>query len=926
MNISSKELGVNSESQRAVVTKISCPNSAPVILGDTLSGGQISDRTSRRQEIDLLERDMSSPVSECLLVPKNMPEYTTVDFLIELLLTPAFAEQSQHSPDLITLQTHRLSMQVSKTWQYNSSSEFLLLTSKSTTKDTIISWSRFIENHLHRSVDVWNVSLYGGFEVEETPRSVLGSYAGKTILALDDDLFSYFDRGQRSILDFIDPLEGSMLSRKGTRVVSVHKKAKERIEREGENIEHVAHAAALKTSHYNNNELQRFENTSELLARLHKLREDPLTLASNQKYFIPFHGSSSRGKGRGIAKKLTKEFPLDRFLVTDSNDGLGIKIVHCGTHGQSYSTAQVAQTSNGVGRIEEFSGLNPAEAYACVAALPLEIRLDILLEAQQATRTFQYSDFIQNATLSSVKADLHDQIQAIAKHPRWRDGLFSNSETISTKSLFDSANDDIAAVLNHKFMLSAGATVDDSSSQAGQILRSIIQSARCQTTEQLLMKWFSPVKRTRSHVRRSLMENVQDLIVSNGPTYEPNSRAPQDRIKTFKRSVPQRILNKNCQVGINRGVQAITHDAIRDVKQSLTSVKEVMSQSIYKSPDEISTEKKSYEKAELQRKRDRIQHRSWKKELGLDMTRGAGFVNTNDAAEFEADSSMYSSELASTSAYSRGMASNRSETSTVTTLPEMDENFASSSIAKSRNLQQPEINDDRPLEPLRSVSRVTSTELTSSTSEYDRGVVSGHSRTSTKSPWPETNQTSVSSIKILREPPQQLEIKDAGSPQPLSTPPILDSVELSSNSVHGQNLVSGSDGLSPALSPPELDEHKSWVGEEEEESHELPQPHSDRPESPSLLSPSPTAPCVTAVPPELGGNTTNSRIEKQSEECPALEDATSYPAASAPAVSQNQRLTNDDDSADDEPFIWSEYDEDELRIDWTIDNASGETA
>lgn len=349
MNISSKDIGVNSRSQRTVVTKISCPQTAPVILGDALSDGSPSDQNCRRQKIDLLKRDMSSPVSESLLVPKNTPEYSTVDFLIELMLTPASVGQPRDSPDLVTLQTYRLSIQVSKTWQYSSSSEFLLLTSKSTTKDTIISWSQFIQKHLHKSVDVWNVSLYGGVEAEATQKSVLDSYVGKTVLALDDDLFSYFDRGQRSILDFIDPLEGSGLARKGTRVVSVHRKARERNEREGRNIEHVAHAAAFKDSHSTKNELQQVSNITELIARLHKLRENPSISTPSQQYFIPFQGSNLHSKGRDIAKKLTKECPLDRFVVTGSSDGLGIRIVHCGAHGQSYSTAQVAQTSNGVG-------------------------------------------------------------------------------------------------------------------------------------------------------------------------------------------------------------------------------------------------------------------------------------------------------------------------------------------------------------------------------------------------------------------------------------------------------------------------------------------------------------------------------------------------------------------------------------------------
>lgn len=849
---------------------------------------------------------------------KNTPEYSTVDFLIELLLTPASVGQSRKSPDPITLQRHRLSMQVSKTWQYNASSEFLLLTSKSTTKDTINSWSQFIRKHLHRSVDVWNVSLYGGVEAEATYQSVLDSYVGKTVLALDDDLFSYFDRGQRGILDFIDPLEGSVLSRKGTRIVSVHRKAKERHERERKNIEHVAHAAALRSSQTTIDELHRYRNTGELIDRLRRLRENPSTSTPNQQFFVPFNGSSPHSKGREIAKKLTKEFPLDQFLVTNSSDGLGVRIVHCGAHGQSYSMAEVAQMSNGVGRVEEFSGLNPAEAYACVAALSLQVRLDILLTSQQATGTVQYSEFIQNAALSSVKAELHDQVQAMAKRPRWRDGLFPDAETVSTKSLFDSANDNITAVLNHEIMLNAGACVDDPASPAGQILRSIIQSARCQTTEQLLIKWFSPFKRTRSHVRRSLMGSVRDVIASNGPNNEPDPNASQDRVKNFKKTVPQKLRNKNHQVGINSGVQAITLDAIRDVKQSLTTIEEVMPQSVYKSPNELSTKKSSYEKAELQRKRDRMQHRSWKKELGRDITSSTASVKTDGTADIEAGSSMYSTELASTSVYGRGVASSRSETSTVLTLPEMDD-FPASPVGgppsppplKLKNNKDRSLLPPSPLSPPLPTSKETSAELPSTLASNRRAVSTPSRPCPPIIPFPEPAKAPFpSSIRNTRERPQ-LDTIDASSPRPLSPQSIPTSVSPSSNPPQHHTLVSTSGAISPGFSVPELlNEDNPWAASEK--AYEPPHNPLERQESPTA-SPCPTREGAADVP----APDENASILHVDERLAELDDALPHANANVEAAVRHDLVgTGDDDAAVELP-VWSEYDEDDLRIDWT---------
>jgi len=77
----------------------------------------------------------------------------------------------------------------------------------------------------------------------------------------------------------------------------------------------------LKGPHLTADELHHLKNTDELIARLHKIRENPLSSASsasNEQYFIPFNGSNQASKGKRIARRLLKEFPLDQFMVTDS--------------------------------------------------------------------------------------------------------------------------------------------------------------------------------------------------------------------------------------------------------------------------------------------------------------------------------------------------------------------------------------------------------------------------------------------------------------------------------------------------------------------------------------------------------------------------------------------------------------------------------
>lgn len=536
----------------------------------------------------------------------------------------------------------------------------------------------------------------------------------------------------------------------------------------------------------------------------------------------------------------------------------------------------------------------------------------------------------------------------MAKHPRWRDGLFPDKGKISTKSVFESTNDNITSVLNHEIMLNAGASIDDASSPAGQILRSIIQSARCQTTEQLLMRWFSPFKRTRSHVRRSLMGTVRDVIISNGPNNEPNPNAGQDRIKNFRGSVDQKLFNKNYQIGINNGVQAITHNAIRDFKQSLASIEEALPKSVYKSPNELYTKKASYEKAESQRKQDQMQHRSWKKELGLDMT-GAGSVRSSNAANSEADSSLYSSELASTPGYGRSRSSNRSENSTILTMPEMESSV--SSVKLSPTLPQLEDKKNRPpsnpspLSPLSPISISNSTELGSTPARHRRRVVSEHNKTPTNLPPPRKNEKSTSWISKVRELPQ-VEINDAPSPQPPSRQSVPNSAALpqNPNPAHNRHPVSNSGSIFPAFSPPEIDNNISpqlsplefyetnpWA---KEQPPSPPQPVIHTPASPPL-SPSPISTPIPHVPTRIPPVTPPvSHVSALSDNFSLSGDPTAKPIlqnenrdmpdeveSHVPVVPVTESTYKEQNLVDEDVDmpVWDDYDDEDLRIDWTGD-------
>ncbi|KAF2233611.1 hypothetical protein EV356DRAFT_533613 [Viridothelium virens] len=355
-----------------------------------------------------------------------------------------------------------------------------------------------------------------------------------------------------------------------------------------------------------------------------------------------------------MARKLRKEFKLDKFVVTPNTDNLGLSIVHCGAHGQGPSTAQVAGMSNGVGRNENYSDLNPAEAYPCVAALPLKARLDILLTSQVGSNKLKYSQFVLDSSLNS------------------RDGLGSGNSNVTTESLFDSKNDKVSTVLGHDLIkFNAAAAVDNPSSPAGQLLRSIIQPALCQTNEQLMMRWLSPVKRTRSLVRKSLMAKVSNVVASDVTSTDVDPRESEQRIKTLKRSVSQKLSNKNYQRSINSSVQNITHNAIRDMKSSLPTIEEFNPKSVYKSRAVLSSQQEAFHEAEKQRNLDKSHYRQWRQELGMELIEETT-MKIEEITELEDDSVIGFPDLTSSTSNEQSMLSYVSEASMELTMPEMD--------------------------------------------------------------------------------------------------------------------------------------------------------------------------------------------------------------------------------------------------------------
>ena len=106
------------------------------------------------------------------------------------------------------------------TFRYDPEAKFLLVTNIETSADDVESWHQMICNRFGMKMDVWNVSVNGHLELlggaRNTERqSLFQLYKGKTIIMLGN-YFPYFDRGQRTAMNLIDPKDFASAAFGGT--------------------------------------------------------------------------------------------------------------------------------------------------------------------------------------------------------------------------------------------------------------------------------------------------------------------------------------------------------------------------------------------------------------------------------------------------------------------------------------------------------------------------------------------------------------------------------------------------------------------------------------------------------------------------------------------------------------------------------------
>ena len=197
-NKSTKELGANSDSARQVKFNIKQTGVPSLTFGPSKADSYVLP-------INLLPARGSADVEVVVKIPSKAEPYTKTQARISLELTPP----DNSAP--YAIQTYDIPIQVSNAFHYDPEAKFLLVTNYETTGAEVDSWHHLIATRFRMKMDVWNVSVNGHLELlggssNAERQSIFQLYKGKTIIMLGNS-FPYFDRGQRTSMDLIDPKE-----------------------------------------------------------------------------------------------------------------------------------------------------------------------------------------------------------------------------------------------------------------------------------------------------------------------------------------------------------------------------------------------------------------------------------------------------------------------------------------------------------------------------------------------------------------------------------------------------------------------------------------------------------------------------------------------------------------------------------------------
>jgi hypothetical protein len=276
-----------------------------------------------QDDVDKLKPAAGSAFGETIMVADDTRPFSTGSLTLELNLS------DPHSGTMRRIMHHKINIQISEGYRFNSTSQFLLVVNASTPNKAITQMQHFIRTQLFLEVDTLNLSLTGSLSDEESNRSALLRYNGKSII-ITGNSFTYFSRFKRYNWDLIDPQVARMLLMSRTSFLFCNmssENAQESLRKWTSLMRYPADLTVEGTDslveHNDRKTLLREIRTRSSLHGLSLDLKDQYMPSGKSAIFWTIEGNVQR-KGKTLSRKLAKLVPMRRFLVTSEEPSAGI--------------------------------------------------------------------------------------------------------------------------------------------------------------------------------------------------------------------------------------------------------------------------------------------------------------------------------------------------------------------------------------------------------------------------------------------------------------------------------------------------------------------------------------------------------------------------------------------------------------------------
>jgi hypothetical protein len=482
-------------------------------------------------------------MTQILRIAPNVRPYKHIKVNLALYISAAGSNAADWDIERMHfIQSLDIEMQVASGHVFRERSDVLVVTNANTRREQFEAIEGFIKDDLSLTMDVWNVTLYGGlFQVDEDEDgervNVLSLYQGKTIIFLGNK-FDFYGAQSTSILDFCDAESLFEACVAGTSCVFLgaandQAKFKKILFPVSQRISDLLPLLTVTSW---------FEDASQLVRAVseQKSADERSHQLGVQKCWYRTRASTISHAAKRLRNALQDHLPQERFWVCPvecmepSKPGLvGKLLVHRGLPRSAFITATESglfadgrqQSSlrlpGALGRAPTRMGrqrnkLDSYDRYSIVGALSIGRRIDILWSAGTEIETNTIGKDLMPLIALSTQEELVREIRSFLSRCSWPNGIDLNTGARQSLSTHLPA---ITALLEHP----AAQSSEPAPPQIFNLLYYALAACEPQKKRQVAKQILLPFGHRGSHLRQALAARFEEMLKRKGT--RPNALA-----------------------------------------------------------------------------------------------------------------------------------------------------------------------------------------------------------------------------------------------------------------------------------------------------------------------------------------------------------------------------------------------------------------